>query len=499
MTLHQQLTREIRSGPSGPSIGAFFDLDQTLFAGFSAAAFTRDQLTSGQLSPKDFADSVRATLSFALGRTGFSNFVSATAAVYRGLAESVLEEAGQHTFDRHLATEIYPESRALVEAHQAQGHTVAIITSATRYQAEPVARELGIGHLLYTHLGVEDGVLTGEVVRPTCYGKGKADAGQRIASELDLDLEQSYFYSDSHEDLPLFELVGRPRPLNPNRKLAQVAKERQWPVRRFTSRGTPTFDEIVRTGLIYGTLLPSVGFGVTAGVLNRSKREAFNVMGSVWGDLAASAAGIDLRVEGEEHLWSHRPAVFIFNHQSGLDFILLLKLLRREFTGVAKQEIRHNPIFGPLFSAAGVAFVDRSNTKKAIQALEPAVEALRHGRSLVMAPEGTRSTTPTLGRFKKGAFRLAMQAGVPIVPIVFRNVLDALPKGAMVVRPAVIESVVLPPIATSSWTLENLEAEIEKVRALYIQTLPSESRRFPAADVGEASDSYDDQQETQNR
>jgi putative phosphoserine phosphatase/1-acylglycerol-3-phosphate O-acyltransferase len=315
------------------------------------------------------------------------------------MAERVLEEAGQHTFERHLATQIYPESRALVKAHQEMGHTVAIITSATRYQAEPVAKELGIEHLLYTRLGVEDGILTGKVVKPTCYGEGKAAAGRSLASKYDLDLEQSYFYSDSDEDLPLFELVGRPRPLNPNRKLAQIAKERQWPVRRFTSRGTPTFGDVVRTGLLYGSLAPSVGFGVAAGLLNRSKREAVNVMGSVWGDLAASAAGIDLRVEGQEHLWSDRPAVFIFNHQSGLELVLMLKLLRRDFTGIAKQELRQNPIFGPLFSAAGVVFVDRSNTAKAIQALGPAVEALRHGRSLIIAPEGTRSTTAAVGRY----------------------------------------------------------------------------------------------------
>ncbi len=471
MTLHEQLTREIRTGPPGPKVGAFFDLDQTLFAGFSATAFTRDQLASGRLSPRDLADSFRATLSFALGRTGFSSFVSATTAVYRGLDESVLEEVGQHAFDKYLATQIYPESRALVRAHKDQGHTVAIVTSATRYQAEPVARELGIDRLMYTELRVENGVLTGEVVRPTCYGKGKAVAARGLASQEDLDLEESYFYSDSHEDLPLFELVGRPRPLNPTRQLAQIAKERRWPVRRFTSRGRPTLGDVVRTGLIYGTLAPSVAFGVAAGLLNRSKREAFNVMGSVWGDLATSAAGIDLRVEGEDHLWSHRPAVFIFNHQSGLELVLLLKLLRRDLTGIAKAEIRHNPIFGPLFSAAGVAFVDRSNTVKAIQALAPAVEALRHGRSLIIAPEGTRSTTPTLGPFKKGAFRLAMEARVPIVPVVFRNVLDALPKGALIVRPAVIEAVALPPVDTSAWTLATLDREIEKMRNRYIEVL----------------------------
>ena len=91
---------------------------------------------------------------------------------------------------------------------------------------------------------------------------------------------------------------------------------------------------------------------------------------------------------GEEYLWSHRPAVFIFNHQSGLDAVLILKMLRRDLTGVGKKEILRNPIFGPLFAAAGIVFVDRANTSKAVRALEPAVEALREGRSLAIAPEG---------------------------------------------------------------------------------------------------------------
>ncbi|MBW2695587.1 MAG: HAD-IB family hydrolase [Deltaproteobacteria bacterium] len=474
MTLHTRLTEEIRKGPSGPKVGALFDLDQTLLAGFSAAAFFRERLVSGRLAPREIAESLLGTLSFVLGRTGFSGMMSATTAAYRGLAESVMEDVGQEVFEKHLATQIYPESRALVRAHQEMGHTLAIISSATRYQADPFARDMAIRHVLCTKLDVVDGVFTGKVVRPTCYGEGKADAARGLAAQHDLDLEQSYFYTDSHEDLPLLEIVGRPRPLNPNRGLAQIAKERKWPVRRFTSRGTPSAGDVLRTALTYASLVPSIWAGTAAGLVNGSMREAINIAGSMWGDLATSLAGIDLRVDGEEHLWSHRPAVFIFNHQSALDTVLMIKLTRRDVTGVGKKEIRSNPIFGPIFGAAGVVFVDRGNTDKAIEALKPAVDALREGRSLVIAPEGTRSLTPRLGRFKKGAFRMAMQAGVPIVPVVFRNVLDAMPKDALIVRPTTIEAVVLPPIDTSEWTLECLDDEIEAIRARYAELLEPE-------------------------
>jgi putative phosphoserine phosphatase/1-acylglycerol-3-phosphate O-acyltransferase len=471
MALHAKLTQEIRTGPRGPKVAALFDLDQTLLAGFSATAFFRERFVSGRMSPRELGDSLLGALSFSLGRTGFSGLMAATTSAYRGTAESVLEEIGQEVFERDLAAAIYPEARALVRAHQEMGHTVAVVTSATRYQAEPFARDLGIEHVLCTRLEVEKGIFTGRVVHPTCYGKGKADVARRLAAENDLELEQSYFYTDSHEDLPLLEIVGHPRPLNPNRRLAQIAKERSWPVRRFRSRGTPSVGEVVRSALVYGSVVPAAWAGLAAGLLNRSRREGVNVAGSIWGDLATSLAGVDLRVEGEEHLWSSRPAVFLFNHQSGIDALLMVKLMRRDVTGVAKKELRANPIFGPMFRAGGVVFVDRADTKKAIEALRPAVEALRQGLSLVIAPEGTRSATPRLGAFKKGAFHIAMQAGVPIVPVVFRNALDALPKGGIVVRPATVEAVVLSPIDTSEWTREGLDAEIAAVRDLYLQVL----------------------------
>lgn len=474
MALYARLTKEIRQGPMGSKVGAFFDLDQTIMAGFSATSFMRERFLSGRMSPQEMVGTFAGALSFGLGRTSFSALMSGMTATYRGLAESVLTEVGEEVFSKHLARQIYPESRALIEAHQAAGHTVAIISSATRYQVEPFARELGIEHVMFTELKVKDGVFTGEVVHPTCYGEGKAIAAQMISAREGVDLDQSYFYTDSHEDLPLLEVVGRPRPLNPNRQLAQIAKERRWPVRRFRSRGAPGFGDLIRTGLSFASVGPALGAGLVAGLVNGSYREALNVSGAVWSDLATSLAGIDLRVDGEENAWAARPAVFIFNHQSALDPILMLKIVRRDMTGVGKKEIKDDPIMGPIFAAAGVVFVDRAGITDAVaakEALAPAVRALKQGRSIAISPEGTRSISPRLGAFKKGAFHLAMQAGVPVVPVVFRNVIDAYPKDAHIVRPATIEAVVLPPIPTDDWTTDTLEEEIATVRAQYLEIL----------------------------
>src|SRR5581483_10570475 len=276
---------------------------------------------------------------------------------------------------------------------------------------------------------------------------------------------------DSEEDLPLLDLVGNPRPVNPSKRLQQIAARRGWPAIHFVNRGYPGPSEIVRTGAALASLVPSFLLGLPAALFTGDWQRAVNLSAATWGELATALAGVEVRVTGEEHLWSHRPAVFIFNHQSGLDMLLICKLLRRDFVGIAKKELKQNPIFGPFMQLAGTVFIDRFDRGKAIEALQPAIEALRHGLSLAIAPEGTRSTTLHVGRFKKGAFFMAMAAGVPIVPIVLRNTLDALPKNWITVRPATVDVVVLPPIDTSDWTRDSLNDRIADVEQLYSDTL----------------------------
>jgi putative phosphoserine phosphatase/1-acylglycerol-3-phosphate O-acyltransferase len=471
MRAHAELVAEVEGQPSGPEIGAFFDLDRTLLAGFSAAAFIRDDVLTGKVSVAELAATLVAAARFQLGSVGFSRFIASTVARLRGRPEAELERDAERIFREQLAGAVYPESRELVRAHLRKRHTVAIVSSATRFQIAPLARELGIPHVLCTGLEVRDGLLTGTVVQPACYGEGKAIAARAFAEVHGVALDRSYFYTDSEEDLPLLEIVAYPRPTNPTSRLAEIAAKRGWPVRRFRSRGTPGVVEVLRTTLAVGSLGAAFALGVPAALLTGSWRRAVNVAISTWGELGTALVGVDVQVTGEEHLWAERPAVFIFNHQSGIDMLLLCRLLRRDIVGVAKQEIRRNPIFGPAFTLAGSVFIDRFDHQRAVAALAPAVTALREGVSLVLAPEGTRSETTRLGRFKKGAFHMAMAAGVPIVPIVFRNALDALPKHSMFVRPATVEVVVHPPIPTTDWTAERLDTEIAVIHRLYEETL----------------------------
>jgi putative phosphoserine phosphatase/1-acylglycerol-3-phosphate O-acyltransferase len=472
MALYSSLTGAIDKGPAGSHIGAFFDLDRTLVAGFSAAAFVRELVRTKRIDLTAMLQGVAATARFQLGGVGFSGFVAGTVGALTGMPEHELVEMGERLFTRELAAAVYPESRALVQAHQKKGHTVAVVSSALRYQIEPLARDLGIEHVMCTHLEVgADGLLTGNVVHPACYGVGKAVAARDFSAARDIALAQSFFYTDSDEDLPLLDIVGRPRPINPNRGLRAIAAKRGWPARRFTSRGTPTQGELIRTALAVGSAVPAFLLSLPAALLARSWQPGINLAVSTWGEIGTALAGIDLHVRGEQYLWSHRPAVFIFNHQSAVEMLLLCKLLRRDFVGIAKQELRRNLLVGPMFAAGGAIFIDRFNHDQAVKALEPAIDALRRGLSIVIAPEGTRSPTPRLGRFKKGAFHLAMAAKAPLVPIVFKNTLDVLPKHGIVLRPATVEVVVHKPISTVGWKRKDLDRHIADVHRLFEDTL----------------------------
>jgi len=110
--------------------------------------------------------------------------------------------------------------------------------------------------------------------------------------------------------------------------------------------------------------------------------------------------------------------------------------------------------------------------------MEPLVDAIRHeGKSICISPEGTRTLTPKLAPFKKGAFHLAMQAGVPIVPIVIHNATDVAPKNEFVMRPATVRVTVLPPVDTSKWSVKTLNGHVRDVRNMFLRTLgqPEES------------------------
>ncbi|MFC4944509.1 HAD-IB family hydrolase [Pseudonocardia sp. GCM10023141] len=466
-----RLIKDVAAGPQGPTVGAFFDFDGTLIDGFSLGAFARHHLQSGQVTPGDIGRMLLIGMRGVTTEEDFEEFFVLGMRSWAGRSEDELTELGERLFVQGIAGALFPEAWRLVEAHRKAGHTIVLASSATRFQVEPAARAMGVEHVLVTPVEFENGLCTGRPGGPPLWRAGKAAAVRAFAPDHDIDLELSYAYSNGTEDVPFLSTVGRARALNPEDGLAIAAAEKGWPVARFRRRGRPGLRQLVRTAAGIGGMLGGFSAGMALGVLNGSRRTGIDLATTLAGELGTALAGVKLEVHGAENLESARPAVFLFNHQSQLDVLILAKLLRGGFTGVAKKEVANQPGFGLMFRLVDTAFIDRGNTEQAKAALEPAVQRLREGVSLVMSPEGTRSPTPALGPFKKGAFHVAMQAGVPIVPIVIRNAGELMWRGASTIREGTVQVVVLPPVSTEGWTVEEVGKRAEEVRESYSETL----------------------------
>ena len=462
---------EIVQGPSGKSIAAVFDFDGTLIAGYSALDMAQARIMRGQVSASEFLGLANIAVRGAVGAASFNDLIAFTAANWKGRNERDLMIEGEKLFKARIVDRLFPEMKRRIDAHRAKGHTLILASSATPFQVEPPARYLGIDNVLCTRFEVVDGRMTGRPLAAPLWGEGKANAVKTLAKKLRLDLTRSYFYADGNEEVPLMKSVGNPRPTNPQSGLEGVARAHNWPVLRFNSRGRPSLETVGRTVAALTAAGPIATLAAAAGFLNNDVRAAMNVMTPAWTDVLHAFAGVKINIDGEEHLWSHRPAVFIFNHRTNFDALIVGKLVRVDFSGVAKKELERHPIMGPAGRLMKVAFIDRSDAKKSVEALKQVTRLTREGISIVIAPEGTRAKTREVLPFKKGAFRIAMTAGIPIVPIVIRNADDIGSRDAFFMRPGTIEVTVLPPISTHDWTLDDLEDRIEAVRDLYVETL----------------------------
>ncbi|HWF29507.1 MAG TPA: HAD-IB family hydrolase/lysophospholipid acyltransferase family protein [Mycobacterium sp.] len=463
---------EILASAPGPKIGAFFDLDGTLVAGFTAVILTQERLRRRDMGVGELLSMVQAGLSHTLGRIEFEDLIGKAGSALAGRLIDDLEEIGERLFAQRIESRIYPEMRELVRAHVARGHTVVLSSSALTIQVNPVARFLGITDMLTNKFETnEDGLLTGGIVKPILWGPGKAAAVQRFAAEHDIDLKDSYFYADGDEDVALMYLVGNPRPTNPEGKMAAVARRRGWPILRFNSRGGVGLRRQVRTLAGLGSIVPVGAGAVAMGVLTGSRRRGANFFTSNFSQTVLATTGVHLNVVGKENLTAQRPAVFIYNHRNQVDPVIAGALVSDNWVAVAKKELQKNPIMALLGKALDGVFIDRDDPAAALETMRTVEERAKNGLSILMAPEGTRLDTTEVGPFKKGPFRLAMAAGIPIVPIVIRNAEIVAARNSATINPGTVDVAVFPPIPVQDWTLETLPEHIAEVRQLYLDTL----------------------------
>lgn len=468
MTTVDRLHEAIAAAPPGPDTLAFFDLDGTLISGYSASVVYRDRLRHFDISLSELLRTTGAALDTQLRGADVDRLMRIGVESLRGRMDDEMCEWGQRLFRQEIASMIYPEARGLLAAHRRAGHRVVMATSATPYQAQFVAEDLDIADVLCTRLEVQDGMLTGSLASPPLWGRAKADAVRAHADECGAALSDCFAYSNGGEDVPMLETVGRPIALNPDRTLRAIARDRRWPavsLRRPQRGATPI--STARTATAMGALMTTAAAGAAVGLISGNRQAAANLVGTVGPGIALTLCGIDVAVTGRDKVDAARPAVFMFNHQSSLDLLVLGNVIRRDVTGVAKQEASRDPRFIPVGALLDIAYIDRSDTTRAKAALAPAVDKLRAGISLAIAPEGTRSPTPRLGRFKKGGFHLALQAEVPIVPIVIHDAGELMWRNSLVAHAGTVHVTVLDPVPTEGWSVDELDDRVRQVRGLF--------------------------------
>lgn len=180
-----------------------------------------------------------------------------------------------------------------------------------------------------------------------------------------------------------------------------------------------------------------------------NRRIPLRMAARLWAPGLLRGAGARLQVEGRERVDFSRPHVFVANHQSMIDICALFRALPVPIRFVIKQELAKVPFVGWYARAMGMVFIERGHAREAATRLHGVVSIVRAGASLCAFPEGTRSRDGSVGPFKGGAFQVALQAGVPVVPIAIEGSGKVLPASGFKVRPGVIRVRIGDPIATA--------------------------------------------------
>ena len=219
-----------------PLAAAFFDLDKTILAKSSTLAFTRKFYEGGLIRRPDAVKAAYAQFVYLLSGADHDQMEQMRlylSDLVKGWDVARVKEIVAETIDDIVDPIVYAEALELIDEHHEAGRAVIILSSSGTEVVEPIGDRLGVDLALGTQMAVEDGHYTGEILF-YAYGANKADAMQDLAAERGYSLADSYAYTDSHTDLPMLEIVGHPVATNPDSELRHIAKERDWPIVRFT-------------------------------------------------------------------------------------------------------------------------------------------------------------------------------------------------------------------------------------------------------------------------
>ena len=459
--------------PAAPAGAAFFDLDRTLLAGASGQVFSEAMRTAGLVSRSIPGERFLYQLFNTVGETLPSMTLARQAVSFaKGHSRTAVQDAAETVADR-LVDMVQPFADGVFRRHREAGRPIVLATTTPYDLVKPFADRLGLDDVVATRYGVGDDGDTydGTLDGPFVWSAGKRDAVRAWAREHDVDLAQSWAYSDSVYDTPLLGAVGNPVVVNPDPRMIVMAAARRW----------PTMSLDVSPGV---RKLPVLGLELQKLALQFARPE-----------LTPFA---DIDISGIEHVPRHGPAIVVANHRSYFDPTVMAMVAARAgrtVRALGKKEVFDAPIVGTLARALGGIRVDRASGSD--EPLERAADALRGGELVMMMPQGTIPRGPAFfdpelkGRW--GAARLAQMTGVPVIPVGLWGTERVWPRSSRL--PDVLNLTDPPPVtAVVGRPVElgrhDLEADTAAIMAAISALLPPEGRTHHEPTAEELAATY---------
>ena len=224
---------------------------------------------------------------------------------------------------------------------------------------------------------------------------------------------------------------------------------------------------MIRTLFIIFFTVMTTGFFAVIAILTSFVSKGGEIphkVARIWAKCILAASNITVTVKGLSHLNPNGSYIYMPNHMSNFDIPVLQAYLPVQFRWLAKAELFKIPIFGYAMERAGCISINRFNRKSAIESLHKAAEIIKNGVSVIIFPEGTRSRDNNIQPFKKGGFVLAVDSGVPIIPVIIHGTRAVMQKKQILVNPGHVILEIKKPINTLDYTRETKNDLMKKVR-----------------------------------
>jgi len=197
--------------------------------------------------------------------------------------------------------------------------------------------------------------------------------------------------------------------------------------------------------------------------------DSVHIVAGIWARSIMVGSRIHVRVNGLSNIEPDKSYIYMANHSSNFDIPVLLGYLPVQFRWLAKAELFKIPVFGRAMLGAGYVKIDRFNQQSAFESISEAAQKMKNGVSVMIFPEGTRSKDGRIKSFKKGGFVMAVDSGVPIVPVIIRGTWPIMAKSSLRINRGDIEMEIAKPIDTIGYSRETKEELMEKVRTVICQ------------------------------